>query len=397
MHFKDRKERTVGANEKREAMKICVSYCRAALTDGEDITASAVSPDVLNFAKKQDILHLVSVGARRLGTALPEEVKNTLFHAELLSVSRYQKIFYEYRAVSDAFEAAGIFHIPLKGAVIRDLYPEPWYRTSCDVDIFVKEEDLPSAISLLQERGYTAGVKSVHDVCVLAPSGLHIELHFSLAERKGEKEGLFSHLFDEVSLAEGRAYEYRLSNEMLYCHHLDHTLRHFARGGTAIRAYFDIFLMRKKLSFNEERLAQLLSLGGLTRFHEVVSELVSLWFLNGEESPLLSAVETYLAIGMMYCKTNGAVYTEYAHRGGKKKGMLSYIFLSYPLLCEQYPSLRKTPFLLPFYEVRRWLRILFRGNLKKNFKTAIRHTSVGEEYLAAHDRFLSLVGASLVE
>ena len=387
----------MGANEKREAMKTCVSYCRAALTDGESVTASAVTPDALAFAKKQDILHLLSVGARRLGVSLSDEVKNTLFHAELLSVSRYQKIFYEYRAVSDALETAGIFHIPLKGAVIRDLYPEPWYRTSCDVDIFVKEEDLPAALSLLQEKGYTVGVKSVHDVCVVAPSGLHIELHFSLAERKGEKEGLFSHLFDEVSLAEGRAYEYRLSNEMLYCHHLDHTLRHFARGGTAIRAYFDIFLMRKKLSFNEERLLELLSLGGLTRFHEVTSELVALWFLNGETTPLLSAVETYLAIGTMYCKTSGAVYTEYALRGGKKKGMLSYIFLSYPLLCEQYPSLRKVPFLLPFYEVRRWLRILFRGNVKKDFRNAIRHTSVGEEYLAAHDRFLSLVGASLRE
>lgn len=387
----------MGIAEKREAMKTCVSYCRAALTDDEGIEVSALTPDALRFAKKQDLLHLVSVGARRLSVPLPDEVRNTLFEAELLSVSRYQKIFYEYRAVSDMFEAAGIFHVPLKGAVIRELYPEPWYRTSCDVDIFVKEEDLPAATALLQGKGYTVGVKSVHDVSAFAPSGLHIELHFSLAERKGEKEGLFSHLFDEVSLAEGRAYEYRLSNEMLYCHHLDHTLRHFARGGTAIRAYFDLFLMRKKLSFDEDKLAQLLELGGLSRFDEVASSLVDLWFFCGEETPLLEAVELYLAVGMMYCKTNGVVYTEYAQRGARRKGMLSYIFLPYSQLCEQYPFLRKAPILLPFYEVRRWLRIIFRGRLKKNFKTAVRHTSVDAEYLAAHDRFLSLVGASLVE
>jgi len=386
----------VGAFEKRNAMKECLSFCRAALTDGEGALPMP-SPEALRFAKKQDLLHLLSVGARRLSVPLSDEVKSTLFTAELLAVSRYQKIFYEYRAVSDALEAAGIFHVPLKGAVIRELYPEPWYRTSCDVDIFVKEEDLSASTAVLEERGYKVGVKSVHDVCVVAPSGLHIELHYSLAERKGEKEALFSRIFEEVTPVEGRSYEHRLSNEMLYCHHIGHTLRHFARGGTAIRAYFDIFLMQRKLSFDEDKLAALLSAGGYTRFHEVVSELVRLWFTDGEETPLLTAVETYLAVGMMYCKTSGIVYTEYAHRGGKKKGMLSYVFLPYSQLSEQYPSLKKAPFLLPLYEVRRWLRIIFRGKAKKNWHTAIRHTSVDEEYLAAHDRFLSLVGASLVE
>ena len=108
-------------------------------------------------------------------------------------------------------------------------------------------------------------------------------------------------------------------------------------------------------------------------------------------------METYLAVGMMYCRTSGLVYTEYAKRGGKKKRMLSYVFLPYSQLSEQYPSLKKAPFLLPFYEIRRWLRIIFRGKARKNLSTAIRHTSVSEEYLEAHDRFLSLVGASLVE
>ena len=387
----------MGVAKERQAMKECVSFCRAALTDGEGIEPLALTLDTLAFAKKQDLLHLLSVGARRLGASLSEDAQKVLFEAELLSVSRYQKIFYEYRAVSDALEAAGIFHLPLKGAVIREIYPEPWYRTSCDVDLFVKEEDLSAATALFLEKGYTMGARGEHDVSVLAPSGLHIELHYSLAERKGENEALFSRILDEALPAENRVYEHRLSNEMLYCHHIGHTLRHFARGGTAIRAYFDIFLLQRELSFDKEKLSLLLEAGGYTRFHEVVSQLIDLWFREGEETPLLTAFESYLAIGMMYCKTNGVVYTEYAHRGGRRKKMLSYIFLPYSQLCEQYPALRKMPLLLPFYEVRRWLRILFLGRFKKNLKTAVRHTRVNEDYLAAHERFLSLVGASLKE
>ncbi|MBO4954226.1 MAG: nucleotidyltransferase family protein, partial [Clostridia bacterium] len=32
--------------------------------------------------------------------------------------------------------------MPLKGAVIRQYYPEPWMRTSCDIDIHVKKDRL---------------------------------------------------------------------------------------------------------------------------------------------------------------------------------------------------------------------------------------------------------------
>ena len=63
----------MGAFEKRNAMKECLSFCRAALTDGEGALPMP-SPEALRFAKKQDLLHLLSVGARRLSVPLSDVV-----------------------------------------------------------------------------------------------------------------------------------------------------------------------------------------------------------------------------------------------------------------------------------------------------------------------------------
>ena len=48
---------------------------------------------------------------------------------------------------------------------------------------------------------------------------------------------------------------------------------------------------------------------------------------------------------------------------GQKKGRLRYalsrIFLPMRYLSLSYPILKKYPILMPFYQVRRWLRVLF--------------------------------------
>ena len=51
-------------------------------------------------------------------------------------------------------------------------------------------------------------------------------------------------------------------------------------------------------------------------------------------------------------------------KGGKFKHLLSKVFLSYKDMSIYYPSLKKCPILFPFYQVRRWCRILFCGGRK---------------------------------
>ena len=62
---------------------------------------------------------------------------------------------YVLNEIVKCFDAAKILNIPLKGSVICDYYPEPWMRSSCDVDILIKNEDSERAIACLSKLGYT--------------------------------------------------------------------------------------------------------------------------------------------------------------------------------------------------------------------------------------------------
>lgn len=71
-----------------------------------------------------------------------EDIKQHLQQIVFRVVYCYKRMNYEYEQVCDALEKAEIPFIPLKGVVIREYYPEPWMRTSCDIDILVREKNL---------------------------------------------------------------------------------------------------------------------------------------------------------------------------------------------------------------------------------------------------------------
>ena len=60
----------------------------------------------------------------------------------------------------------------------------------------------------------------------------------------------------------------------------------------------------------------------------------------------------------------GDLKNRIALQKGKNKSKISYIlsriFLPYQELKFQYPFLRKCKILFPFYQIRRWLRLLFK-------------------------------------
>ena len=66
-------------------------------------------------------------------------------------------------------------------------------------------------------------------------------------------------------------------------------------------------------------------------------------------------------------------------KGGKFKHLMSRIFLPYKDMSIYYPSLKKCPVLFPFYQVRRWCRILFCGGRKHAMDEIKLNQSLSEE------------------
>ena len=112
-------------------------------------TRNACTPEALEsvyaLAKKQDLAHLVAQAAERL--SVPEcEVLQKLKKARMGAIYRYVRMDHALEGICRILEAAQIPFVPLKGAVLRQYYPEPWMRTSGDIDILVQEKDFERAV-----------------------------------------------------------------------------------------------------------------------------------------------------------------------------------------------------------------------------------------------------------
>ena len=263
---------------------------------------------------------------------------------------------------SELLSGAEIDHIPLKGSVLREYYPEAWMRNSCDVDILVKECDLARATELLRGAGYVLDTeeKSAHDV-VFTKGQVHLELHYTLVE---------SYRFPRVADVLSRVFEYTypvsghrlaMTDEMFYFYHVAHMVKHFENGGCGIRSFTDLYVLSHRVEFSAEKRSALLSEGGLSKFASASLDLAEAWFGDGRD--VNEELARFVITGGAYGSTEGAVKVKRARRGGRIGYFLSRLFVPYEQLRRYYPILNRHPYLLPLYEVVRWFSALKRRDV----------------------------------
>lgn len=355
--------------------KILFALLRAAAC-GEPVSDDvkrACTPEALEqvyiLAKKHDLAHIPGQILATLG--LPEcEALKKLQRATLTAVQRYVQLEYELKRISDTLEQAQIPFIPLKGAEIRKFYPEPWMRTSCDIDVLIHEEDLERAVEVLVKGlSYTTDhKKKYHDMWLFSPGGIHLELHFSILETMENIDGLLGRVWEFA--APVTPYRYALQNDFLAFHLIAHMSYHFTGGGCGIRSLLDIFLLRKQKVYDETVLRGYLSQCGIEKFYDAILALIGVWFQGSAPTLLTEQMENFLLTGGMYGSEKKRIIIQQQRKGGRLKYLLGRLFMPYRELKIRYRVLEKCPILYPVMLVFRWIELLFGGKLKSSWKEA---------------------------
>ncbi len=293
------------------------------------------------------------------GSALKAPFEDSL----MVLVFQYHQQEMELKRVCRLFEENQIVHIPLKGSVLREIYREPWLRTSCDIDILIKSENLKEATLLLQNVGYMMDAENSHDISFFSEGGVHVELHYHLIEDDchiGYTDRILSKIWEHSLPVEGYAYRCALEKEIFYFYHIAHMAKHFKNGGCGIRPFLDVFVMHANWSFDEQALQALLKEGKITVFAQAVKELAEVWFEGKEPTEMTKLMEGYLFEGGIYGNLNHLIAMEQIQKGGRFKSALSKVFLKYSVIKHYYPILQKHKWLLPFFEVYRWCGLIFK-------------------------------------
>lgn len=321
-----------------------------------------LTPEVLlklyQISRRHDLAHMVGNGLMEHGVEIPEGLLSKFKKADMLSVYRCAQQKQALAEISACFASAEIPYIPLKGAVLRAFYPLESMRTSCDVDVLVKREDLDKACKALVEVGYHVEERLYHDVSLISPTKVHLELHFSVRENIPELDAVLSRAWAFAVPEEGCRYVF--TKEFFVFQAFAHMSYHFLGGGCGLRALTDIWVMEHKMGYSYLDARELLEEGGILKFARKMTELTHTCFDGAPSDAFSKPLLEYILTGGSYGTAKQKIAVK-NRKGGTVGYAFGRLFLPYGTMKQIYPVLERLPVLLPFCWMYRLISKIFTG------------------------------------
>lgn len=223
---------------------------------GEDVPLIAMSETeqekFYQMSLAQDMAHLISAAVGNgENHIISEKYRKKFRQQENLAIYRYTCQELALEEIRTVFEQQKIFFLPLKGAVIRDFYPEAWMRTSSDIDILIRDEDYEKAKKFLTEEcGFLYESKDKKNANFYRDEHVHLELHLNLIKDGQAVEFSPEYIWTHV---ERTGYECRMSDADFYAFHLEHMKQHFTTGGCGIRFFLDLWILNHSVKDKQEK------------------------------------------------------------------------------------------------------------------------------------------------
>lgn len=305
----------------------------------------------------------------------------------------------ELKKIKTAFSDEQIYYVPLKGIVIKELYPRSGMRQFCDYDVLIRPKDANKVKAIMKTLGYsvsneTKAEEEVHQAvsvidCKKMPI-FNFEIHKKLFW--GNNEGYFSKIWDRVLLPSNNfvltkltdnksinqntnLYEGKLTDEDVYLFHLAHFNSHLnERSGAGIRYLADHYLLKKficsKPTFNRKYVEGVLINENISEFEQRINSITDNLFDAPTEEIRIDDLYDFLANGVHGSVENKVKMN--VSKDGKFKFFIKRAFPPYNDMCIYFSILKKIPFLLPFCWIARFFIVLFDKKRRTTAKTEIR-------------------------
>ena len=324
---------------------------------------------------KQANTHLLTaVVAHALETAGVKEER--FVKAKKHSALKNAQMDMEMSEVFAELDAAGIWHMPLKGTVLQHIYPVYGMRQMSDHDILFDAKRADDVKKIMEKLGFSVehfGAGN-HDVYHKEPVS-NFEMHTSLFGSKHD-EKMYKYYTDVKKRLLGDGYEKHFSPEDFYIYMLAHEYKHYSKGGTGLRSILDVYVYLQKESLDMDYVATETEKLGIAEF-EAANRLLAQHLFSGKE--LTDADKDMLE----YVLSSG-VYGTMNHRvenrmkefgGGKIRYMLNRFLVPvskknkrYQAMAAYFPFFYKHKILLPLLPFYRVLRGLKNGKMIRELK-----------------------------
>lgn len=343
------------------------------------------------LARRHNIVTIFYEGALLCGVSadnpLLVTLKDTLLKNLILDTKQQNMI----HTLTEAFEQKNIDYMPMKGVLLKPLYPKTDMRTMGDADILIKLEQYPQITEVLKELEFEFQFESEHELA-WSNQFLLLELHKSVIA--AHDKDLCKYFGTGWALAEkvpGTNSRYEFKPEDFYVYTFAHFTKHYRTSGIGIKHMLDLWIYKGAYpQMDWQYIAGALKQLNLSEFHQNVTKTLAVWFKKAAPNDITMLITDVVFTSGQYGTAARAnmnrMVRETKQTGtlwkSKVKNVFLALFLSYAQMKRMYPILAKAPVLLPFAWIYRWIEIVFfkRKNMRRyihNMKTANK-TAVNE-------------------
>ena len=352
-------------DEEYRAASMDVVYLAACAVNGIVPDATRVEMMDLNRLYKAADRHLLTgITAMALESV---RVKDEMFtQAKGKAIRKVLAFDVERSAVLAKLEDAGIWYMPLKGSVLKSLYPKLGMRQMSDNDILYDACKTPEVRTIMEGLGFftdSSFGQGNHDQYYKLPV-CNFEMHRSLFASGHEKRFVdyYQDVKSRLILDEGSRYSYHFSDEDFYIYMLCHEYKHFFGAGTGLRSMLDIYVYLKKKSgaMDWSYISDEMEKLGISDF-EAQNRSLAMHLFDGEALTIQDQkILDYIISSGTYGTFQNRVQNRARKYGngswGKLKYIFSRLFLPMDVVRAKFPLFIKCPILLPFLPAYRILR-----------------------------------------
>ena len=345
---------------------------------------------LISLANRQQAYSLIApvIDKSRLSEANCSRLEKFL-NSELIRMIAVKS---ELELLSEELEEKGVRYMLLKGSLLRALYPKESMRQMSDVDILYDQSGRESLLEIMRENGYSLEAWSDNSDDFFKKPYYSFEFHRQLFFNDFGFTPDFSFVW-ENALPDGNSKcRLKMSDNDLYLHSVAHMYKHYILGGFGVRFLSDTYLMLKKLELDKEYIDKKLEEMELTAFEKEVRALsLAMFEGDGFTDSQIEFFNKYMSFGIFGSGIHGKelLFKKFQEEHNSDSLILYALSRFFPkkeFMVRTYPVLKKKPWLLGFYYLKRVICKTFtsfgksRDEIKtvKKIKKQSKNTDLGE-------------------
>lgn len=341
-------------------LKLTIDLLKCALMNTKAEVPKDVDYNTLyDFATDHRIENIVFIALKQCNADIPDDIYNKFVKKYKIALMMEASQSYELETIGAELDALGIDYVPLKGSVVKYMYPTPDMRKSGDIDILIHPEDEPAVKDVLLKLDYVCNEGyEEHEVhsSYAKNAYLEVELHRRLGKYSDRSAAFCEKVWDYVYKEDG-SHCCKMSNEYLYMYLVAHICKHLVEGGAGIRLITDLYVIKNKVQLDCDKLTQYLKKANLYDLNCYLDKIIDKWFNNAEtdDKDVLYLEEIIVTGGIFGSSEMKQTIYDNSGEAYKYKLLIKRFFPPVRILKGRYSFLEKAPFLLPIM----WLYRIF--------------------------------------